>query len=124
GAARPSIRQSLESRARPHRAPDRRSQRRSPIMTSLELFWKATAILLAAFAATALMRRSTAALRHFLWTAAFAALLVLPVARQAGPRWEAPLAVPVIAVTMDGPGPAAPVRQLPAVSLSTLWWIG
>ena len=61
-------------------------------MTSVELLWKASAILLAAFAATALMRRSPAALRHFVWTATFGTLLALPAALQLGPKWEAPVA--------------------------------
>ena len=66
-------------------------------MSAMELIWKATAILLAAFAATAALRSRPAALRHFIWTAAFAALLALPVAALVVPRWSplAPTASPL-----------------------------
>src|SRR5205807_9376019 len=67
-------------------------------MTWLEILaqcaWRGTVILTAAFAAAAFFRqapgrvpRGTAALRHFIWTAAFAALLLLPLALAAVPRW-------------------------------------
>ncbi|HXB69431.1 MAG TPA: M56 family metallopeptidase [Candidatus Acidoferrales bacterium] len=64
--------------------------------------WRGTVILAAAFAAAAALRRGPAAVRHFVWTAALAALLVLPLAMAALPKWQwvrapAPLAAPVAA---------------------------
>ena len=50
--------------------------------------WRATLILAAAFAAAAGLRRASAAVRHFVWTAAFVALLVLPVAMALTPKWS------------------------------------
>ena len=41
----------------------------------IAIIWKGTIVLAAAFLAAALLRRRSAALRHFVWTAAFAALL-------------------------------------------------
>ncbi len=100
-------------------------------MTSLEFVWKATAILAAAFAAGALMRRSPAALRHFLWTAAFAALLVLPAAMLLGPKWSAPVALAVQAVelgpsALSTPAPSVPAtsQPRPPFSLAAIWWTG
>src|SRR6185437_5033346 len=59
-------------------------------------FWldvgvKATALLLAAVAAMALLRRSSAALRHRVWCLAFAALLLLPALSAALPKWRLPI---------------------------------
>src|SRR6185503_5018401 len=71
------------ARARPHRAKNRRSESRSqegvPIMIALVV--KVTLILTAAFCGATILRRGSAALRHFVWTAALAAILVLPFAR-------------------------------------------
>src|ERR1700719_612934 len=75
-------------------------------MTWLEFLaqsaWRGTVILAAAFAAVAALRRGPAAVRHFVWTAALAALLVLPLAMATLPKWQwvratAPLAAPVAA---------------------------
>jgi TonB family protein len=52
----------------------------------IALVVKATVVLAAAFAATALLRRRSAALRHFLWSAALAALLLLPALSWRMPR--------------------------------------
>lgn len=60
--------------------------------------WRATVILAAAFAAAGALRRAPAAVRHFAWTADFAALLILPLAMVTVPKWrwvEAP--APVVA---------------------------
>jgi hypothetical protein len=96
-------------------------------MMSVELLWKGTAILVAAFATARLTRRSPAALRHFIWTAAFAALLVLPVGLFVDPQWKAPLEVPIAAApavtTRIVATPQAPATGSP-ISLSTVWWIG
>ena len=46
-----------------------------------------TILLLAACAASLCLRRSSAAVRHFLWAAALTGLLVLPFAQRLAPRW-------------------------------------
>ncbi|HUY32355.1 MAG TPA: M56 family metallopeptidase [Pirellulales bacterium] len=56
-------------------------------------FWldaaaKATVLLLVAIAATALLRRSSAALRHRIWCMTFAALVLLPGLSAALPEWQ------------------------------------
>jgi TonB family protein len=62
-------------------------------MTGLEFLVqtmvKASALLAVAFAVNYALRRGSAALRHFVWTAAFAVLLALPLVMAIGPRWAA-----------------------------------
>jgi TonB family protein len=53
--------------------------------------WKGTLILLGAFTGALVLRRASAAIRHFVWTAALALLLLLPAALQLGSRWHVPL---------------------------------
>ena len=53
-----------------------------------EVAWKGTAILAGAFLATALLRRASAAARHFLWTEALCALLLLPAVMWVVPHWQ------------------------------------
>ena len=53
---------------------------------------KSTAVLAAAWALSILMRRSSAAARHLVWTAAFAALLTLPLLLIAVPALRVPVA--------------------------------
>jgi len=71
---------------------------------------KATVVLLVAFAATMTLRRASAALRHLIWTCAFACLLALPLLDWSAPKWRvavpAPIA-PVIAVVADEGAPAS-----------------
>src|SRR3954468_10572527 len=81
----------------------------------MTIAWKATAILVAAFCAAACLRRRSASLRHFTWTAAFAALLILPAFSFVTPRWQAvanvvelPVAVSAVAASGPSPGPALP----------------
>ena len=61
-------------------------------MTWVELLmqsaWRASIILAAAFAAAAGLRRASAAMRHFVWTAALAAIVVLPTAVLLAPKWS------------------------------------
>jgi TonB family protein len=65
-------------------------------MTWVELLaqsaWRGSIILAAAFAAGAggapWARRASAAVRHFVWTAALAAMVVLPVALLVAPKWS------------------------------------
>jgi TonB family protein len=54
----------------------------------LPLLVKATALLLAAWLVTAALRRASAAARHFVWLACFAALLLLPVTLWLTPAWQ------------------------------------
>jgi len=61
-------------------------------MTWVELLaqsaWRGSIILAAAFAAVAGLRRASAAVRHFVWTAALAAIVALPVALLVVPKWS------------------------------------
>lgn len=59
---------------------------------------RGTVILLAALAATTLMRRSSASARHMVWLAALTAVLLLPIARSVVPEWRV-LPLPVAATT-------------------------
>jgi len=95
-----------------------------------ELAWKGTVILAAAFLAAAMLRRASAAARHFLWTEALAALLLLPAAISVAPRWKVQPVVKATAGAAAGeaagsflivrPGPANP---LPSPWL-LLWAVG
>ena len=72
----------------------------------LDAALRGTLVLLAALAATSLMRRSSASARHLVWLAALAALLLLPLARQVVPEWRVLPAAPaalmaVPAMTVD-----------------------
>jgi TonB family protein len=77
-------------------------------MTWVELLaqsaWRGSIILAAAFAAAAGLRRASAAVRHFVWTAALAAIVVLPAAVLVAPKWSWRVAT------------AEPVRAVVAVS--------
>jgi TonB family protein len=55
-------------------------------MTWADFVVRGTLVLAAGFAASSAFRRASAALRHFVWTAAFLALLALPVALGLGPK--------------------------------------
>jgi len=65
-------------------------------MTGVELLaqsaWRGSIVLAAAFAAAAggapWARRASAAVRHFVWTAALAAMVALPVALLVAPKWS------------------------------------
>jgi beta-lactamase regulating signal transducer with metallopeptidase domain len=64
--------------------------------------------------------------RHFIWTVAFATLLILPAAMLVGPKWTPPAAVKQAAATTVTvhATPAPSPRTASSVSFSTLWWIG
>jgi TonB family protein len=64
---------------------------------------KGTIVLAVAFAAAGLLRKRSAALRHFVWTAAFAALLLLPVVAQVHLSVADDLRVSVPAIVMATP---------------------
>lgn len=82
---------------------------------------KGTIVLAAAFVAAALLRRRSAALRHFLWTAALGALLILPALRWM-PRVTVtqPVALALDAgttVTVVGGGATVPQAQVPWIAI-------
>ena len=75
---------------------------------------RGTILLGAAFVASALLKRASAASRHFLWTSVFAALLILPAAIDFAPKWNVSiqqtrrLAGPVLPVAGKLPRAARP----------------
>ena len=85
-----------------------------------EIIWKSTVVLAAAFAAAYALRHGSAAVRHFVWTAAFTVLLALPLVVATAPKWglrpapapAAPvrLAAPAPLAARSTPAPAAPAR--------------
>src|SRR5579864_2032030 len=76
----------------------------------LDLVIKATVLLAAAGMADALLqRRGSAAARHLVWSVAIAALLVLPVASYALPRWTVRIPVARAAVTAPTASDISPV---------------
>ena len=84
--------------------------------------WKATAILAAAFALAAILRAASASLRHFLWTAVFASLLVLPAMIDAVPQWAPPVAVYTAQAVTVRSAPAQPVRRTAPVNWAFVLW--
>ena len=87
-------------------------------MMWMDLAVRGTAILAAAFGAAWMLRSASAAIRHFVWTAAFAAVLLLPAAMRVGPRFPmAPTPVAATATTVVRvtparvPPPTVPVRN-------------
>lgn len=67
---------------------------------------KGSLLLMAALLLDVVLRRHTAALRHRIWTAAFAALLLVPLAVPLAPNWSVPLLPARLApsVETDGSG--------------------
>lgn len=84
---------------------------------------KGTMLLVAAFLAAALLRRRSAGLRHFVWTAAFGALLLLPVVAQVrdlrvtvqAPVSSAPVENTLLVIS-GGHGPALQVPWVPMIN--------
>jgi TonB family protein len=90
----------------------------APLLTSI--FWKASLILAVPFAA-GLWRRSSAATRHFLWTAAFAALLLLPAAALVMPHWTPPEPAILAQSTVVTATPSAPAP--PTIPVLPMAWV-
>ena len=65
---------------------------------------KTTLILLAATAASIVLRSASAAMRHLVWTLALSSALVLPIASFALPKWQLPL----FTITSESPAAIAP----------------
>jgi TonB family protein len=85
----------------------------------IAIAWKATAVLIAAFCATRILQGRSAALRHFIWTAAFGAMLALPLSvytPRGGALPGATIQMPAIVMTVQ-PRPAgsapAPTKRVP-----------
>jgi TonB family protein len=82
-----------------------------------DLTWKSTVALVLAWMVAIAFKRRSAAARHIVWTAAFAALLALPLLSVSLPTWTHPLAsalVPDSGVTFR----AAATAGLPAASMA------
>ncbi len=67
-----------------------------------EIIWKATLLLAVMAIAQTALGRASAALRHFLWSAAFVCLLLLPAALRTVPRWR-PRPVAMVATVTETP---------------------
>jgi len=93
--------------------------------------WKGTAILAVAFALGAILRGSSASLRHYLWTATFASLLALPAVVDAVPKWSPveqasrPVAQRVTATRVRSVPlpPAAPARKPAPMNWPLILWM-
>ena len=88
--------------------------------------WKATLLLAGAGGASLLWRRGSAAARHLIWTAALAAIVVLPIANPLLPAWDlpSPPAAPVRVMTIqDSEAVSAPSASAPARDWSD-WLLG
>src|SRR4051812_13357618 len=110
------------------------------ILLVCELTAKSSAILLAAFLLERAWSRSSAAQRHLIWCAAFAALLFLPLTRLVTPRWRVPIqrvtvrpAPPALSAPLPGmvspnlptPAPAPAPWQWPdGKTIAVLAWAG
>lgn len=82
---------------------------------------KTSIILLLATVATALMRRSSAASRHVVWTTALLAVLMLPVTSALMPAIPLPVLRPVIAAEDGIQLPASLVTSVPDASASRVF---
>ncbi len=101
------------------------------IFASLAL--KSAAVTAAAWMLSALLRRNSAAARHLVWTAAFAALLALPLLSLTLPPWRLPvrqlattIASETVTATPEAAAPAAGIaalhRALPASEARIPQW--
>jgi TonB family protein len=77
------------------------------MMTILDVMFDTSAILLIALLAMPLLRRRTAALRHWVLATALFCSALAPVAKLALPEWHLPAAVAIDQVTLPWTGPAA-----------------
>ena len=99
-------------------------------MTWVELLaqsaWRGSIILAAAFAAAAGLRKASAAVRHFVWTAALAAMVVLPAALLVAPKWSwrVEKAEPVRAVVVTQQQAGAVLKATGAPPTTSNWLLG
>lgn len=68
---------------------------------------RATVLLLAAFLASRLLKESSAATRHLIWTAAVAGVVLLPLLSVVVPTWD----VPVVTITAKADAPLSTVAE-------------
>ncbi len=80
------------------------------VLFLLEVLVKGTILLSAAAILTAALRRTSAAVRHGIWSLAFAGLLVLPLSIATVPSWE--VALPSMLPVEQISHPAAPPQSL------------
>ena len=80
------------------------------MITLLDIVFDTSAILLIALLAMPLLRRSTAALRHWVLASALFCGALAPVAEMALPEWRLPVAVSLDAVALPWAGPALSVN--------------
>ena len=100
----------------------------SHVSSVLELVVRATVLLSAALALAWFARKRAARVRHLLWTATFALLLVLPVLSLVVPSWEVPVIPSVVSVApavvsavpapVDGAANRSMTRPAPAPALT------
>lgn len=97
-------------------------------MTGSELIiastWKGTIILLSSFAAIAALRRASSAVRHAVWAATIAALLVLPAALWFAPAWNLDVVAPAPVTWVQAiPANGAVVAGIGAPQPSIPWFL-
>ena len=101
----------------------------------MQLVFKSTVILAAAWLAVFILRHKSAAMRHQAWTLALAAILVLPFFSIALPAWRIPLRNPTLpdiylfraeARANQSVAPQAPAAIPPhhVVNITALWLLG
>jgi len=84
-------------------------------MTWMDFVVRGTVVLAAGFAASFAFGRASAALRHFIWTAAFLALLAMPFALGLAPKIAlAPWPAARSAHSVRAPAPAVSPAPSPA----------
>ena len=86
------------------------------VLFVLDVFIKATLLVVAAWLATSMLRRASAAVRHRVWGLAFASLLLLPVLPAFMPGWRLPI-VPGLGKTRTA-NPALSLEVQPTASRS------
>jgi TonB family protein len=90
-----------------------------------EFAWKSTVVLAAAFAVNYMLRRGSAAVRHFVWTTALAVLLPMAVMIGIGPRWiAAPAPLPTAATTVHAVAEAPQRAAVPRMSFEWIYLAG
>src|ERR1019366_7164907 len=93
---------------------------RRTIMMWTDFVVRGTLVLAAGFAVSLAFGRASAALRHFVWTAAFVSLLALPVALRLGPKvilaaWPAEPRAQAVGASVAARVPVEPPRTTPTL---------
>jgi len=103
-------------------------------VVAVGVFWKSTLLLVLACLGSLLMRRASAARRHFLWTLAILSVLALPALSILVPAWHVPAAVRtplvaspismqpmVVSQTRAPEVPAAPIYERSVPWIPAVW---